>query len=302
MSYTAQDAINETLRHLMGGQRDVFNVLADNVDPDVTNLRFYYPVASIQIGAYIAIDLEIVYVVDTNPGTNNATVIRGQLGTSNVLHTAGTQVTVNPRFTQYDILQALNRDIRDLSSPTNGLFQVKTIDAPYLPPVAGYDLGVSSDQVIGIIDVRYQTAGPSKAYPRINGDFGPGWQLERDMPVADFASTTALRVDKPGFPGKPLHVKYAAPFNELVSLTDDLVSDAHLPATAVDIPSLGAAAFLMFNKEAKRAFTEAQNDTRRATEVPPGSATRAASTLQALRSQRINSEATRLARAFPMVR
>ena len=46
-------------------------------------------------------------------------------------HTAGDIVRVSPKFPAYRIMDALNDDLRDLSTPDNGIFQMKTTSFTY---------------------------------------------------------------------------------------------------------------------------------------------------------------------------
>lgn len=294
MTFTAQDAVNETYRHLLSGQRDTVNLLAQPVDSTQPNFVFTGEMEGIQAGSLLSVGLEIVYVRTANAASKGADVIRGWLGSTTGAHVADAVVYVNPRFSGWDIFQALNVELNDLSSPAVGMFAVGEVEFNFSPQIRGYDLGVPRSQISGVLEVRYRTQDATKAWPRIRR-----YEVLWDQQTADFPSGTAIRLDEPAWPGQPIRVKYSRPFVPLTALTDDLIGTSLLPATAVDIPPLGAAAMLMFHKEAKRSFLEAQGDTRRAAEVPPGSSTRDAATLLGLRNRRASSEAARLSQNYP---
>jgi hypothetical protein len=63
---------------------------------------------------------------------------------------------------------------------------------------------------------------------------------------------------------------------------------------------LGAQIRVMAGREVKRNFTESQGDTRRAEEVPAGAVGGSILNLQRLRRDRIQAEAARLNRQYPI--
>jgi len=183
--------------------------------------------------------------------------------------------------------------LNDLSSIDNGMFQVVSVDLTYNPAVQGYDI-TGATSVIRVLEARYKVPGPSKNYPLI-GEY----VLQRNMPTTDFASGFVFDTYQRAFPGLPIHLRYAAPYGQLVNLTDDVNGVAGLQVTAMDIPPLGAAIRLIAPREIKRNFTEAGVEPRRAEEVPPGSVLKSMLGLQQLRANRIKAEAMNLWTNFP---
>ena len=66
------------------------------------------------------------------------------------------------------------------------------------------------------------------------------------------------------------------------------------------LEGVGAQIRLMAGREVKRNFTESQGDTRRAEEVPAGAVGNSITNLLRLRRDRIQAEAARLARQYPL--
>jgi hypothetical protein len=114
------------------------------------------------------------------------------------------------------------------------------------------------------------------------------------MATTDFASGGALVIYEGGYPGQAIRVRYRAPFGSLTALDDDVLADTGLPATAHDLPPLGAAVRLVAGREVKRNFTEAQGEPRRAEEVPPTATLQSSRELLRIRQQRIVAEQSRL--------
>jgi hypothetical protein len=178
----------------------------------------------------------------------------------------------------------------DLSSPLNGLFQVKSLNIDY----NGSDPMIDLTGVTAIIDllnvsVRYMVDD----YP-----VARKVRLVRDMPTDDFASGFALKFDQGVFPGR-LRVNYKSPYTAATSEANDITTVCGVQESVVDLIALGTQIRLMSPREIKRNFTESQGETRRAEEVASGQVTNSISQLIRLRRDRIQAEAARLARAYP---
>lgn len=288
---TLAQLITQTKGHLLGNLREEVNSLNGAYTAGGTTLTMTYPMQSIVAGAELEIDTELFRVMSVS--NQVATVMGAQKGTTAANHSNGAVVTVNPRFYSYSIWTNLNHTLHDLSS--EGLYREVAIDVTFNPVVAAYDLtGSSDDTVIDILEVRYQQTGPTKRFPVIRN-----WSLMRDMPTSQFASGNALVVDGGGFPGLPLRVRYAANFTEMTSLTDDVTTTSGLRDTADDLPPIGAAIRELMGRDIKRTFLEAQPDTRRAQEVPPGTAQGALTTLRRMWEAGVQAERMRQVQRYP---
>ncbi len=294
---TTDSLITETEGHLLSGNRDEQNRLSNNISAADETATFDFTLAGIQQGAYVCIDLEVMYVWSVNATSKTATVQRGALGSTPAEHTAGTVAYVNPLFSKWQIFKAINVEITDLSSADNGLFaqkeftlQTQSVQKIYSVPAANLDL---SD----ILEIRWQETGPELLFPKVRRG---QYQIIRDVNNSTPSNTgMSIRMEYSFTPGRPLIVRYAADFGTLSAITDDVVATTGLAPTMVDIPPLGAAARLMGVREAKRTFTERAVNSRRASEVPSGSASRSAGVLLQLLNSRIKDEGARLRRLWP---
>ena len=297
MPTLASDLVAATKRHLLSGVREELDILAANITT-TTAASFTSTDAAngIQTGALLEIGLELMYVRSVSGTTVN--VLRGQGGTTATTHTAGAIVTVNPRFPTFNVLQELNNEIGSLSAPSNGLYKIVTLDVTW-GSQNGYDL-TSSTEVIDILDVAWEDYGSTRNWV----DVPPGqYRLHRNMNTGEFASGNAIVFyGTVVTPGRTVRVRYKAPFTALAALADDVQTVSGLPATANDIPPLGAAARLAGPGEVRRTFVDGQGDPRSDDDVPAGSRLNAASWLLARRQTRIGEEASRLARRFPASR
>jgi hypothetical protein len=291
MTTTCEDLVNETLRYLYAGARDPQNKIAQAMNASIEVMEFTYDLGPVQPGAVVAVDLELMYVwaID-NLVTKTVTVERGYLGSTAAAHDADAVATINPKFSNFTVFEALNADLDDLSG--NGLFQVESVELTYTPAIEGYDLTSVTD-LLEVLNVKYEDPGPSKRWPEIKA-----WDLRRDSDTGDFASGLSLVLNEGGSSGRPVRVTYSAPFSRFATLATTIASTG-LPATAHDVPPLGAALRLQSVREGQRNFNESQPATRRAQEVQAGAQLIGARGLQEMRRQRIRIEARRLQTFWP---
>lgn len=287
---TTAVVIDRTLRQLLSGTVEARNKLTTTLTSSDTSVVVDYPLEGLRSGQVCEIDSELIYIWSTDVPTKTLTVQRGFNNSTAAAHTAGAVITVNPRFPRAQVLEAVNDELSDLSSPMHGLFQVKTLNIDYNGSDAMINLtGVTSIIDLLTVSVRYMTDD----YP-----IARKIRLVRDMPTDDFASGFALRFDQAVFPGR-LRVVYKAPYTATAAEATDINSTCGVQETATDIVALGAQIRLMSPREIKRNFTESQGDTRRADEVATGAIANSTANLIRLRRDRITAEAARLARAYP---
>lgn len=287
---TAATVIDKTLRQLLSGTVEARNRLTTTLNSSATSVVVDFSVEGLRAGQVCEIDSELMYIWASDSSTKTLTVQRGFNGTTAAAHTSGAIVTVNPRFPRAQVLEEINNEMTDLSSPSNGLFKVQTLNITY----NGSDKMINLTGATSVIDilnvsVRYLTDD----YP-----IARKVKIVRDLPTDDFASGFALRFDQAVMPGR-LRVVYKAPYTTATTEATDINTTCGIQDSVTDIVTIGAQIRLMAPREIKRNFVESQGDTRRAEEVVSGAITNSVSNLKALRKDRIIAEAARLARAYP---
>ena len=287
---TAGQLIDRVANDLLAGTVEERNKVATGIDASTTTVTFSYPLSGLREGSVFEVGSEQFYVWTVNSSAKSAVVERGFNGTTAASHSADDIVTVNPRFPRARVLQQLNADLADLSSPLNGLFQVKTVDIAYNGSDRMVNVTGATD-ILNLIDVRYRYL--SDDYPIIRDT-----RLLSDMPTSDFASGYALAFDTLVRAGT-LRVLYRAPYGQFTSESDTINSVGGSDYLD-DVLALGAQIRLMAGREIKRNFTESQGDTRRAEEVPSGAVANSMLQLQRLRRDRVIAEAARLNRQYPL--
>jgi hypothetical protein len=278
-------------RQLLSGTVEERNKLDAGVDADDTSFVMSYDLKGLREGVVFEIDAELFYIWEVTGGTKTIIVERGYAGTTPASHSAGAIVTINPRFPKAQMLESLNQDIDDLSSPVNGLFRVVAVDLVYNGADRQIDLTGATD-VIDLIDVRLRFL--SDDYPVLRGV-----RLQRNLPTSDFASGLALVFDEGTIAGS-LRVRYKAPFVRALSAASDIQSTCFVPQSMEDILEMGVMARMMQTREIKRNFIESQGDTRRSDEVPAGATRDSFSNILRMRRDRIIAEKAKLARQIPL--
>jgi hypothetical protein len=287
---TAATVIDRTLRQLLSGTVEARNKLASTINSSATSITTTYALESLRAGQVFEIESEMLYIWEADTASKTLTVQRGYNGTTAAAHTAGAIVTASPRFPRAQVLEAINDEIMDLSSPMHGLFKVETLNITY----NGSDRMINLTSAANVIDllnvsVRYQ----NDDYPVTRKV-----KLVRDLPTDDFASGYALKFDQNVYPGR-LRIVYKTTYSGVTSESTDINTTCGIQESITDIVTIGTQIRLIAPREIKRNFTESQGDTRRAEEVGAGAVTASISNMKQLRKDRITAEAAKLARAYP---
>ena len=289
---TLGTVIDRTVRQLLSGTVEERNKLAASVSATATTVSVQYDMKGIREGVVIQIDAELMYVWEIAVGSKSAVVERGWNGTTAVAHANNSIVVVDPKFPRNQIVEAINAELDDLSSPMNGLFQIKTMDIDYNGSWTMLNIP-TTDTIIDLISVssRYLTT----EYQQIRRV-----RLIRDLPNDDFNSGYALKFDEDVSTSR-IHIVYKTPFTNVSTESQNIQNMTGLPSSCEDILIIGAQIRLVNPREVKRNFTESQGDTRRAEEVTAGAVSGSITNLMRMRRDRITAEAAKLQRQYPTI-
>ena len=286
----ASELVADTRRHLLSGTREAMNRLDAAINSSVTSITFEFASPLPVAGSLIEVDLEVMHVWSITGQT--AVVERAQLGSTAASHSDAAVATINPRYPSFAIVKALNDDLRDLSSPLNGLFAVRSVELTASASVGSYDLTSSAD-VLEVLSVRHSVPGFTDSWVPLSN-----YELAQNA-GDDFASGSSLVVHDGIEPGRTIRVLYKASFDPIATLADNVATVTGLPDSMHDIPPLGAAMRLVAPREIRRNDTASQGDSRRAGEVGAGAVLSSMRGIAALRQARINAESAKLTTRFP---
>ena len=287
---TVGTVVDRTLRQLMSGTVEERNKTVGALTATTTSISFQYDLNGMRAGGVIQIDNELMYVWEVSTGSKTITVERAWNGTTAAAHITGSVAIVDPKFPRAQVLEAINAEIDDLSSPMNGLYQIKSLELNYNGTHTMVNLP-TTDKIIDLVSVSLRFIATD--YPKIRR-----CRLIRDLPNDDFSAGYAIRFDEQVRSGRMV-VVYKAPFTNVTTEAQNLQNIAGFPTTAEDILMMGAQIRLVSPREVKRNFTESQGDTRRSEEVPTGSVSSSINNIIRMRRDRITAEAARLARQYP---
>lgn len=291
---TTQTWIDECRDLLLTNYIEEQATLGAALNSTETVVSFALPSATVPgvvAGTTIEVGTELMYVFSVTSGA--ATVRRGYKGSEASSHAIGSLVTVNPKFPAYQILDAINHELRDLSSPQHGLFQVKTVDLTFSASQDGYDMTGVTDDILEIYQVTYSDPGSENSEPAITN-----YKLLKNRNVSSFASGYALVLYGDAWPGQSVRVEYKTGFATLPTSSTAL-STTGLHSEAYDLPALGAALRLMSSRPIRREFLDEQGVSREVAEVPPGAISASIRDLKELKTSRVNAEVARLHSQYP---
>jgi len=280
-------------RQVGNGHREETGVLLAAIDDATDTLQFKTTLpSSVQAGVTLGLDLELVLVVTADHETNICTVIRGFLDSEPVAHLIDTLIEIAPRFTLLDIVDAMITEV-DSWGPDLYYYDTVFFDVESGTEVLG--LPGSYYNVIRILECRQEEAnGEQSVWPRIKH------KLLRGVVGSDWGdSGLALRFHEPVRHGR-IAVTIAYPFDTTFFDGDhDLVLDLHFSKSMIDIIEMGARIRLISNSDDESTGRNAQDEPRRAAEVPIGSMVSLSQLRLARYTRRLSDEKARLNRLFP---
>jgi hypothetical protein len=284
------EVIDQTLNEvLFGTYRAHYNKLEQTISSADGDLHFAYPINGIGEGSYVELEQELVYIVPggLNVGAKTATVIRGVRGSVADTHVEGIGVSINPRFTRQSILNTMMEEAR---SWPNSLYQVESSPVTLSVDSTHVDLAglFTAQDILRPVKVWRTKAGPDPDR-RIRLQ---GWRFERDLSGPGSAD---LYIEQRLPSLSTLVVQVARPFSPLVSWTEQNALDEFgIPDSYAEILKYGASWRLVSGREARRLFTEAESEPRKAEEVPVQANATLGRQMKMIRDARIAEEINRL--------
>lgn len=288
---TIANMVADARRITYGSMTEQINLLSDDAAAGADTLQMELDISGITPGSILSSGLNVWYVKAVSPNSNEVYVIPGYEDAPQDSASNGDIVIIKPRVTGWYLFNAINDEIRKLSSPTNGLYRVGTWIVDVSPTYQTYEVPSEALNMTGLLRVRYRWPGTPDVWSDIRTS-SYRWI------VSENANKIQLLVNVPS--GTEIEFTYKAPFVEATSLADDPVEDCGLAPTMLDIPPLGAASMLLRTTDSRRNQISAQGDPRRATEVPPGSNLSSGSMLDREYKARVQDEYARLVQRFPI--
>ena len=288
---TMADLVADVRRMTYGSMSERINLIATSASAIVDEVDLELDVTGISEGMILSSGLNVWYVKGISANDRKVFVVPGIDNAPVGGVSAGDLVYVRPRMTDWYAFNMLNDEIKSLSAPTNGLFQLKSWTADVDPTYQSYDIPSGASNLTSLHRVRYRLPGtpdvwvdlPSFAWKWHTGTGTNRVQLLRNIPV-----------------GTEVQFVYKGPFTPASSLSTNVVTECGLSESMVDIPPLGVSMMLLNTTESRRVQVQTQGDARRADEVPATANSSQANQLRRLYRDRIQDEYARLMNRMPI--
>jgi hypothetical protein len=269
------------------------NLVQTSASAGQTSFQLELGVDGIQKGMLLSSGLNVWFVKGVYSTDNTVFVIPGYDNSPKSAIATGDMVYVRPRMTDWYAFNAINDQLRSMSSPDAGLYKIGTWVAEVDPTYQTYEVPVEAADMVNILRVRWRWPGTTDVWANL-APRHYRWQYSTEQNVV------RLLISIPS--GTEIEFTYKAPFTMATSLDDDVVEDLGLSDSMIDIPSLGAAIELLYTTESRRTQISSQGDSRRPDEVPVTSNSSIAGSLQRLYKDRVQQEMSRLVTRIPIYR
>lgn len=281
---TAKDVIDEVSAQLhgWGSTSDRVTPLTAPIGPtDSTfTVDFSFGQATGITPGVVEIDAEQLYVTAVDANTNIVTLAngfgRGYNDTTAASHAAGAKVISRPKFPRIWLLKQINEVIGAVFPE---LFAVNTYTGTVTYPSNTYTLPTVP---MFIVDAQWQ-------------DPIGNWHKCQSYTVDPFDGS--LRIGSGPMIGRPLRVLYATQPQSFTSESDNF-SVTGLPASCVDVLTLGTVAKQLPGLDISRAQTTSVEQSDRSRVVAPGAGVSAAKYVMAEFEERLHNEAQSLRRQY----
>lgn len=290
---TIQDLVNDVRRTVYGSMTENINLMQTSASAGQTTLQLELGVDGIQRGMVLSSGLNVWFVKGVYAVDNTVFVVPGYDGSPQNAVDAGASVYVRPRMTDWYAFNAINDELRRLSSPENGLYKIGTWVAPVDATYQTYDVPAEAADMVNLLRVRWRWPGTTDIWSELSSRHYR-WIYSTEQ------NRVRLLVGIPS--GTEIEFTYKAPFSQATSLSDDPVADCGLTDSMLDIPVLGAAVALLRTTESRRTQITTQGDSRRPEEVPVSGNSAIAGQLEREYNARIRQEMTRLVTRIPIYR
>jgi hypothetical protein len=290
---TVGDLVADVRRKVYGSMTENVNLFQTSASAGQTSLQLELGVDGIQKGMLLSSGLNVWFVKGVYSTDNTVFVIPGYDNSPKNAVAAGDMLYVRPRMTDWFAFNAINDQLRSMSSPDSGLYKIGTWVAEVDPTYQTYEVPVEAADMVNILRVRWRWPGTTDVWSNL-APRHYRWQYSTEQNII------RLLISIPS--GTEIEFTYKGLFTQATSLDDDPVADLGLSDSMLDIPALGAAVELLFTTESRRTQISTQGDSRRPDEVPVSSNSAIAGQLARLYKARVQEEMSRLVTRIPIYR
>jgi len=241
----------------------------------------------------IEIDDELIWIDNFSQASSTLNAApgfgRGYQNTNASPHAQYAQVTLTPTFPKVMIKKAIN-DV--INSVYPKLWSVASYTFTFNASQTTYAL---PDDVQSVLYMSWQTTGSSLEWLPINR-----WRVDLMANVATFNTQKTINLYENIQPGRTVQVWYTTTPNTLDNPTDDFADVTGLPASSVEVITLGACYKLLSYVDAGRINLSSAEADLNDTKIPSTAGVASSRYIYALYQQRLNDEALKLQDLYPI--
>lgn len=287
---TLNDMVQEVLSTLRGYVRsqDEATYLVDAVDAD--DLTWTVGNAE-RISAGIAeCENELVHVDSVDESGSTITVApygRGYGGTTAASHSSNVQLTNNPKWPRFTVIQALNNTIAQVSGES--LFAVATTSFTFTTGTYQYELPTACQ---GVVAVRIEDTDGK--WLEVNT-----WRYDSFSNTTDFTSGKTILLPSDLRSGRTVEVRYRKDLTALSAGADVFATITGLPESCKDVIVLGAVWRLLSSVDSTALEVDAVSAQDLDGKTPAGAGGAIARTVFQMFSLRLAEERRKLQNRYP---
>lgn len=263
MAETVGDAVDRCLNTWLSGtfstQQNAVKTGFD-ASPSTVEIECMFPLTGVATGAFVAIENELAYIVDTDQTNNRLVVVRGVRGTQPGGHIAGSLLEVNPRYPRYMIRAQMQADVEGWP---RSLFNIQHFSAEVGMSGTTVAIPASINGFVPrrVLGVRRKSLSPTDDRYRRTVGYVTEWDL--------LDQGNVIMLDEGWGWDRTFAARVACGFNTEALNDDDndLNDDVGLAAGMREVMELGAAWRLLMGRGAVRLFPESEGQSRVPQEV-----------------------------------
>ena len=227
-----QDLVDEVLISVSGYTQRQDQATYLIADLNATDLQFQVADGGVLSRGTIEIGNELMWV-DRFDRTNGIAYItpngRGFRNSTVAEHSIGDRVVISPVYPRVVIQKAINNAIDGVYPDLFGMYYTT------FPFVAARNTYQMPSDAINVIDVKWQTIGPSREWLPVRR-----WRMDKTANLGVFNTAKSLSIYDGIVPGRTVQVTYMKKPSQLLLDSDDF-TDSGLPDSAREVIVLGAA-------------------------------------------------------------
>ena len=161
---TIADIVSDVRRRVYGSMTENVNLIQTSASAGQTSIQLELGVDGIQRGMLLSSGMNVWFVKGVYSTDNTVFVIPGYDGSPQEAVNPGDMVYVRPRMTDWFAFNAINDQLRRLSSPDSGLYRIGTWVTNVDPTYQTYPVPSEAANMTNVLRVRWRWPGTTDVW------------------------------------------------------------------------------------------------------------------------------------------